>query len=233
MNNKLKILAIGAHPDDIEIYMYGLLRKFKCLGNNVYNIIATDGSKGGEKKGDRLKHIRKKETIKGLQDFGKPFFLNITDSTFGDSLDHKIILKKQINEIDPDLIITHSKNDYHQDHQNLSSLMKSIATFNYPVLNADTFMGINFLPNYYVDITDEFEKKIEAIMKHESQNPQNYVNAVKIWNGFRSAQCNGKLGTYAEAYSFDPSFPFSDIRSFLPNSPTLKPTSLRSKGGLI
>ena len=39
MNNKLKILAIGAHPDDIEIYMYGLLRKFKCLGNNVYNII--------------------------------------------------------------------------------------------------------------------------------------------------------------------------------------------------
>ena len=48
-------------------------------------------------------------------------------------------------------------------------------------------------------------------MKHESQNPQNYVNAVKLWNGFRSAQCNGKLGTYAEAYSFDPSFPFSDI----------------------
>ena len=33
MNNKLKILAVGAHPDDIEIYMFGLLRKFKCLGN--------------------------------------------------------------------------------------------------------------------------------------------------------------------------------------------------------
>ena len=94
-------------------------------------------------------------------------------------------------------------------------------------------MGINFLPDYYVDITEEFEKKIEAIMKHESQNPQNYVNAVKIWNSFRSAQCNGKLGTYAEAYSFDASFPFSDIRSILPNSPLLKATSLRSKGGLV
>ena len=229
MNNKLKILAVGAHPDDIEIYMFGLLRKFKCLGNKVYNIIATDGSHGGKNKVEKLKYIRKKEAIEGLKDFGKPIFLNVTDSTFGDLLEHKTILKKQIKKIDPDLIITHSKNDYHQDHQNLSSLMKSIATFDYPILNVDTFMGINFLPNYYVDITDEFENKIEAIMKHKSQNPQNYVNAVKIWNSFRSAQCNGKLGTYAEAYNFDASFPFSDIRSILPNSPLLKSTSLRTK----
>lgn len=233
MNNKLKILAVGAHPDDIEIYMFGLLSRFKSLGNQIYNIIATDGSKGGKNNEQNLKLIRKQETIKGLEDFGNPIFLNITDSTFGDSLKHKTILKKKIKEIDPDLIVTHSKNDYHQDHQNLSKLMKSIATFNYPVLNADTFMGVNFLPNFYVDITKEFEKKLEAILKHKSQNPENYVNAVKIWNSFRSAQCNGKIGTYAEAYSFDASFPFSDIRSILPNSPLLKPTSLRVKGGLV
>ena len=40
-------------------------------------------------------------------------------------------------------------------------------------------MGINFLPNYYVDITDEFENKIEAIMKHKSQNPQNMLMQLK------------------------------------------------------
>ena len=50
----MKILAIGAHPDDIEIFMYGLLAVYKNLGNEVFTLIATDGSKGSEKKNKKL-----------------------------------------------------------------------------------------------------------------------------------------------------------------------------------
>ena len=43
----MKVLGIGAHPDDIEIFMYGLLSIYKKEGNEVYTMIATDGAKGG------------------------------------------------------------------------------------------------------------------------------------------------------------------------------------------
>ena len=43
----MKVLAIGAHPDDIEIFMYGLLSIYKKEGHQVYTMIATDGAKGG------------------------------------------------------------------------------------------------------------------------------------------------------------------------------------------
>ena len=42
----MKILALGAHPDDIEIFMYGLVCIYKNEGNQVFTMIATDGAKG-------------------------------------------------------------------------------------------------------------------------------------------------------------------------------------------
>ena len=57
----MKILAIGAHPDDIEIFMFGLLTLFKERGDEIYLMIATDGSLGGANKGELLKNKRKLE----------------------------------------------------------------------------------------------------------------------------------------------------------------------------
>ena len=44
----MKILALGAHADDIEIFMYGLLAICKNRGDEVFTIVATDGAKGGD-----------------------------------------------------------------------------------------------------------------------------------------------------------------------------------------
>ena len=53
-------------------------------------------------------------------------------------------------------------------------------------------MGINFLPDYYIDISKVF-KKINAISKHNSQGVNRFTNLVKIMNSFRAAQCNAQL----------------------------------------
>ena len=50
----MKVLGIGAHPDDIEIFMYGLLFIYKKEGHQVYTMIATDGAKGGVIKGKKV-----------------------------------------------------------------------------------------------------------------------------------------------------------------------------------
>jgi N-acetylglucosamine malate deacetylase 1 len=215
----MNILAFGAHPDDIEIYMYGLLKVCFDRGDNIFPVVVTDGSLGTVLIKDNLKIIRQKEAIKSLSTFNNPIFLNSKDGSL--SSDNKVVqkIKETIIEIKPDLIITHSPLDYHPDHRALSIYVKECAGFLSPILYADTLMGVNFDPTIYIDISKHIEEKLVAIMCHRSQNPEKFVHATKLLNNFRSAQCNGNIEGYAEAYFFEKYFPFSDIKDLLPPSP--------------
>ena len=229
----MKILALGAHPDDIEIFMYGLLSIYKKEGHHVYTMIATDGAKGGIITGVELAKKRANESINALKKISLPIFLNLPDGELGGELEHRKIIKENILKIMPDLIITHSENDYHADHRSLSLLTSNAVSHHIPILYCDTLMGVNFLPNYYFDITDHFEKKKEAILKHNSQNPQRFVDLSKLMNSYRAAQCNAPQGRYAEAYSFLPSFPFTDIREILPPSLKVRPFHIDNQNGFL
>ena len=229
----MKILALGAHPDDIEIFMYGLVSTYKKQRNQVFTMIATDGSKGGSPKDYLLSKKREKEAIAGLKKISKPIFLNITDGELGEDPEHRRIIKENILKIMPDLIITHSQNDYHSDHRSLSFITSSVVSHYIPVIYCDTLMGINFNPNFYIDITEHFLSKKEAILKHETQKPQRFIDLAKLMNSYRAAQCNAAKGKYAEAYSFEPSFPFSDIRDILPSPLKIRPFHIEQKNGFL
>ncbi len=229
----MKILAIGAHPDDIEIFMYGFLSVSKQDGHTISTTIATDGSKGGTNINGDLKKKRKHEAIKGLRLLGKPFFLNLPDGSLGSSPHHYDVIKKNIEIIQPDLILTHYKKDYHSDHIYLSKVVKKIVGHYIPILYCDTMMCINFKPKYYIDITNYFSAKINSIMCHKSQNPKRFSNLITLMNSFRAAQCNAPAGSYAEAYSFERSFPFSDIRNLLPESFKIRPFHIDNINGFL
>tara|TARA_B100000989_G_scaffold244947_1_gene192042 strand:+ start:2559 stop:3248 length:690 start_codon:yes stop_codon:yes gene_type:complete len=229
----MKILALCAHPDDIEIFMFGLLSIYKKEGNEVFAMIATDGSKGGAKENKLLSKKREKEAIYALENLSRPIFLNITDGELGEDPNHRKIIKENILKIMPDLIITHSQNDYHSDHRTLSFLTSSVVSHYIPILYCDTLMGVNFNPNFYVDITDYFLLKEAAILKHKTQKPQRFVDLSKLMNSYRAAQCNAPRGTYAEAYSFEPSFPFIDIRQILPSPLKLRPFHIENQHGFL
>ena len=81
----------------------------------------------------------------------------------------------------------------------------------------------NFIPEIYVDITSFFDRKKSAILCHKSQSPEKFLEAAKLMNRFRSAQCNAPENNYAEAYRLNKSFPFSDIRRLLPQEPAYRP----------
>ena len=102
----MKVMAIGAHPDDIEIFMYGLLFTFKSKGDILKLIIATDGAAGKVKNKVGLKKIRKQETILGLKNLGKPIFLNLPDG----KLSQIEVAKSKIDGIilGPDFLKNHS-----------------------------------------------------------------------------------------------------------------------------
>ena len=217
----MKILAIGAHPDDIEISMFGLLAACKERGDDIHLIIATDGALGGKQTGIKLSEIRAKETCLALKEIGIPVFLNLPDGGLSNCLDAQKKIDKEINHIKPDLIITHSTEDYHPDHSALSYYVKNTSGFQYPVIFSETFVGHQFEPNIFIDITRFFASKKKAIMCHKSQQPQRYLYIAQAINRFRAVQCNALNNNYAEAYRFDIKFPFCDVRYMLPNPPNV------------
>jgi N-acetylglucosamine malate deacetylase 1 len=229
----MKILAVGAHPDDIEIFMYGFLLVCKKRKDEISLLIATDGSAGGDKSCTELIQTRKKETIKGLQKLGIPDFLNIKDGKMSWDNKHMDILDKYINKKSPDLVVTHGPEDYHADHRALSDSVSKIVDFKCPILFCDTLMGINFTPEIYIDISEVFKEKQNAILAHKSQNPKKFLRATKLMNSYRAGQCNAPEGFYAEAYRLYAKFPYIDIRSILPPSPKIKPFNIKSEDSLI
>lgn len=215
----MKVLAIGAHPDDIEIFMYGFMSVCKQRGDDIFLAIATDGSAGNVLNFPNLSSIRKAETLEALKNLGTPHFFNFADGNLSFTNSSIECLKNYIYSLKPDLIITHAPEDYHPDHSTLSNFIKLAAGFMCPILYSDTLMGVNFTPDYYIDITTFFEEKKKAILAHESQNPKTFLNSTTLLNRFRSAQCNSGDGHYAEAFRFEKRFPYSDIRSLLPPGP--------------
>ena len=216
----MKILAIGAHPDDIEIFMYGLLAKLKQRGDKIILCVATDGSLGGTQE-KYLSRKRLVEAKNGLKALAEPFFLNLPDGSLGHDNSHYISIKAFIEKKNPDLIITHYKKDYHSDHRNLSKIIKNIASHHMPILYCDTMVGLNFNPNYYIDISEHFIMKTKSIMCHKSQKPKRFVDLAILMNSYRAAQCNSPKGSFVEAYKFERNFPLISIQNLLPSSPSI------------
>lgn len=229
----MKLLAIGAHPDDIEIFMYGFIASCKKMKDEIYLIVASDGGLGGDNKDNNLVKTRERETKLGLGLLGEPILMGLPDGKLEEDITAQSKITSQINKINPDLILTHAPEDYHPDHRALSKYVLNAANFNCPVLFSDTLMGVNFNPQIYVDITQFFDDKLDAIKCHKSQNPEKFCNATKILNRYRSAQCNAPDNHYAEAYRFEPKFPFTDIRSLLPKAPIYRPYYSVKSDGLL
>jgi N-acetylglucosamine malate deacetylase 1 len=106
-------------------------------------------------------------------------------------------------------------NDYHPDHRALSAYAVEAASFRTPVLYADTMLGIDFQPSVYVDITAHMERKKQALALHGSQPTQDYLEFIEVWNRFRGLQSGESGCRYAEAFRFEPRFPFGAIQGLL------------------
>ncbi|WP_027052671.1 PIG-L deacetylase family protein [Mesorhizobium erdmanii] len=222
----MKILALGAHPDDIEIFMFGTLAAYAAQGADLTFAVATDGARGGKSDAKVLASVRREEATAAAALLGAaPRFLDFPDGEL--VADAALIgtLKALIRETGPDLFITHAPNDYHADHRALSDGVRIAASFAVPVLHADTMGGTGFSPTHYVDISAYRDIKTQAIRAHRSQRPEQYVDRARTQNEFRAGQCNAVPGSLAEAFRFEPTFPFADIRGLLPPAPPVRPVT--------
>lgn len=172
MKNKT-LLVLAAHPDDVEILAAGTLSRLRDFGLELFLGHMTFGDKGGTQDPETLSATRKKEAESSAALIGATVVgrlcgdLELYSSNFFLEQVFEII-----NEIKPDVILTHRKNDYHPDHRITGELVlrvmheKQIAS---SVWFMDAIGGVDFIPTKYVDITQEREIKDKMILCHESQ----------------------------------------------------------------
>jgi len=194
-----RILAIGAHPDDIEHGCGGTLIKLAEKGVDTYLCIATFGDAGGN--ADTRKN--EQESAASFLKAKRIFWGNIEDTKISLSKDLIDFLDSIIAEIQPDEIYVNWPEDTHQDHMNLSRATMVAARYTKRVLFYEAYTSRNFDPDFFVDISSVMKHKINLMQCHRSQIEKispayiDMVESMQAVGRFRGFQGNVE---YAEGF---------------------------------
>jgi len=191
---KVSVVAVGAHPDDIEFGCGGTAALHVENGDLITFIYVSNGERGGDPK-ERVREARDAAKILGAQ---KVEFLGFPDGAIGDSINVVSAVEDILKAVDADIVYTHTLSERHQDHRHVSQAVTSAARNCPAVLYFETPSSSNlFRPQYYVDITSTIERKLDAVRRHLSQ---------KSKRGVKPEIVEGQ----ARFRGFDPQFRFAE-----------------------
>ena len=205
------VLAIGAHPDDLEISCGGTLAKYAKAGHRVVMVCVTDGRYGRFFPPEKMIKTRKQEAKASVDIIGAELvWMGYPDLGLKDDIELRMEIVDVIRKVNPKVIITHDPSGLNPDHRIVSKLVydslipsithtlksKHKACSQMPVLYyMSTVCGTDFNPEEYVDISEVIEIKLEMVSKHKSQletykkyesrDILKFVEAQAIVNGFR------------------------------------------------
>jgi LmbE family N-acetylglucosaminyl deacetylase len=181
----MNILAIGAHPDDLDVCCGGTLTRFRQSGERVVMCVVTDGR--GHPVGDpeRVSAMRRAEAQASANLIGAELvWLGFPDGALVDDVPTRRKFIQLMLNVSPDLIITHPPDDYHSDHVITSRLVTATVQMAWapppglegpplrkpvPVALMVSANGINFIPEDYVDVSDVWDTKLEMVSQHRTQ----------------------------------------------------------------
>jgi len=240
--NPICVLAVGAHPDDLELQCAGTLARYIQQGTTVILAIATDGSAGHRTiPAGELVAIRKEEAYRSASILGAELhWLGYRDELLSHDIETRLRFIELIRAARPQVILTHHPQDYHPDHRAVNHLVFA-ASFVAQLPNVqtaspalewvpalyyfDNFMGVNFVPTEYVDITETFAIKRQMLACHKSQmnssqmtwlparQEDNLLEMIAVQSRFRGLQCGV---TYAEGFTLENVAPRLQSKRLLP-----------------
>ncbi|HEX6641817.1 MAG TPA: PIG-L family deacetylase [Thermoanaerobaculia bacterium] len=197
-----RLLVLAPHPDDEVIGCGGLIAQHLQEHRAVRIVIATDGAEAGDVA------VREAESRRGIAALGtaEVVFLGFRDRSLGD--DAGAVLREQLLEFRPDLVLVPSPLEIHPDHIALSrvfceTVQRDEALFADLAVTRVAFYEVSAplpRPNALVDITAVAETKYAAIAEHASQLAmQDYVGYARGLNAYRAMTLPTDV-TAAEAY---------------------------------
>ena len=194
----MKVIAFGAHPDDIEIGMGGTIAKHANAGDRVVMVITVVPNN---------RQQRRREAARAAEVLGAELLvLDIPPLELGHT---RSVIKRfdhVLAEVSPDVIYTHWNSDSHQDHVAVSlatitaTRENNCALLMYEQTIPGGVVPWGFRAQSYVDITPYMHIKMQSIGMHKSQvraNGELWVQGVKGRAMYRGYQVNAE---YAEAF---------------------------------
>jgi len=173
------VLAVGAHPDDIELGCAGTLALHKLSGDKVYLLVLTKGEASGNAE------VREEECKRAADILGVDclFFGGLKDTEVHDGRETIDIIEKIIDKIKPDVIYAPTYKDTHQDHRNTGyASLSASRRCKMILLYEGASTQRDFTPQVFVNIEKTFElkKKVTRVFGSQLNNHRGgYGLAVK------------------------------------------------------
>ena len=215
MSTKYDCIAIGAHPDDVEVGAGGVLIKLHDQGYRTGIIILTRGEMGT----GGTPELREKEIVDAAGIMGADILatLDLGDTRLVDMPDHRLILAELLQEHRPRMLLApywtggHGKRAGHPDHLaagqiamnavNYASLVKAPTNSEVHRVPAlyHFFLPPGVMPTFVVDITDQYDRWLKALKAHASQfqnpkKPKDYIWTLETLARYYGALIGVKYG---------------------------------------
>jgi N-acetylglucosamine malate deacetylase 1 len=181
VSESLDVLAVFAHPDDAELLAGGSLARSVDRGDRVGILDLTRGEMGSRGSAE----LRQKEALQAANTLGVPLRRNaeLEDAGLVDSLESRLHLAGLIRELKPTVIVTHWMQSRHPDHAaaarlvSNASFLAGLRKLDAPhepfrpekVIHATIFREDAPRPSFIIDVTDQVDRKMEALACYESQ----------------------------------------------------------------
>jgi LmbE family N-acetylglucosaminyl deacetylase len=217
------VVAVGPHPDDVEVLCMGTLLRLRAEGASVTIVTVSAGERGAMPdapvSGTELVTVREREARSVADTLEAPYIcLDAPDHFVQDTPELRTALARVFQAARADVIFAPSPADYHADHTATSALAMQAALMarghamgtEAPLIEApavyyyDTLFGQGFEPGFYIDIGDVIEEKKRLAEMHASQtaymgsqNSRTLTDMIETLGRFRGSQ---SMTTYAEAF---------------------------------
>lgn len=165
LRQQKRVLAIGAHPDDVEIGCGGTLARHHAKGDVLNILTLSRGAAGGDV------NVRMAEAYGAAELLGAKLQLaNLRDTHISEGAKTIEIIEAAVRELRPTHVYTHCSEDTHQDHRavHAASLVATRSAPNVYCYQSPS-STVEFSPQRFVDITHFIERKIKAIDAYHSQ----------------------------------------------------------------
>lgn len=212
-----KVLVVAAHPDDEILGIGGTVLNHTAKGDEVYCLILAEGIKSREgSTSDEVQALKQQSLRAGeILEYKDIFFAGLPDNSL-DTVSLLSVVKeveKCLEKIKPDILYTHFENDLNIDHRVAFQAVLTASRpcnencpkeiYAFETLSSTEWQskgGQIFAPNFYVNIENMIEKKIEAMKEHKNEIRQyphpRSVEGIKILAQYRGMECGLK---FAEA----------------------------------
>jgi len=223
---KVDILAIGAHPDDVELSCAGTLAKAIATGKKVAILDLTLGELGT--RGSAELRTQEAQNAAAVLGVGQRYNLGFADGFFQNDKEHQLKVIEFIRLLQPEIVLCNATSDRHPDHGRAAKLVAESCFLSGLIKIQTTHQGVsqkawrpkqlyhyiqwnNAAPDFVVDISAQIEIKMNAVVAYSSQffkpdsnepetpiSSENFLNSIR----YRAADLGRMVGVaYAEGFT--------------------------------